>query len=292
MDVDTYEAEEQDPNELVVNVIQARNLKVADKNIFRSGGTSDPFVRLRMVGFDDKTTPYIPKTLTPVWNERYIFTPFNDASLSLEVTVYDHNSMQMKKFLGRTLIPLYDFRDKKPRKSWYRLRSKEEDGLELGELELSINWRYNSEVAIALRKKALKEKKSAMKAVGRLVNRVTGYVDDDDMEEAEDVRHLPLLLSTSISYIPNCRYYILYTCIPIACMCIRVAMPLTRTTKARPRRPRRPPSARRKRKRSSKNCQRLSLNQATTSYRFISSRREILKQRILMELRILCALLR
>ena len=207
LDVDTYEAEEQDPNELVVNVIQARNLKVADKNIFRSGGASDPFVRLRMVGFDDKTTPYIPKTLTPVWNERYVFTPFNDASLSLEVTVYDHNSMQMKKFIGRSLIPLYDFRDKKPRKSWYRLRSKEEDGLELGELELSINWRFNSEVAGALKRKALKDKKSAVKAVGRLVNRatsvVTGYVDDDDMEEAEDVRHHTHLLYThsSLTYL-------------------------------------------------------------------------------------------
>ena len=182
--------EDLSPNELVVNVIQARNLERLNSTVF-GDGSSDPFVRLRVDGFPDKATGYIKGNVAPVWNERIFFSGLKKDSLSVQVTVFDHNSVQLKRFMGRVFIPLYEFHDKKPRKKWYKLFARYgNDGKDRGEIELTILWRYSPAQADIEFKQQEKDKKSVVKGIGRglgkAANYITGEVDDDDMDVADE----------------------------------------------------------------------------------------------------------
>ena len=75
----------------------------------------------------------------------------------------------------------------------YKLLSDENlpDGVERGEVELSIHWRYDPVEAEKERKLIEKEKNSARykltKGLKSVSNLVTGDENDSDMEESEDV---------------------------------------------------------------------------------------------------------
>jgi len=180
----------QSPNELLVSVIQARNLQVMKTNMFSAGGGSDPFVKVAVDNFPNQHTGYIKNTLVPVWNERFKFPHLHDQSSTLQLSVYDHN-VTRKKFMGRVIVPLYDFHDKKSKMKWYKLLAKtENDGKERGEIQVTIHWHFNAAVDEAERKQAEQDSKSAFKRMGGFIhkasNLVSGEVDDDAMEEAED----------------------------------------------------------------------------------------------------------
>ena len=56
------------PNQLQVLLICARRLKIADKNLFGSGGSSDPVVTLSCDGASCKSA-VVHKNLNPEWME-------------------------------------------------------------------------------------------------------------------------------------------------------------------------------------------------------------------------------
>jgi hypothetical protein len=146
-DSDDDETADQQPNELHITVVQGRRLTAKDISMF-GGGSSDPQVRLKINGFDQQKTPFIRKSLDPVWNSRHVFSGVLDTALSLVAVVEDHNDIQSATFMGKVAIPLNQFNDKKPSKKWYKLRNKnmEADGVDRGEIELLIHWKFNIEV--------------------------------------------------------------------------------------------------------------------------------------------------
>ena len=142
--VEDPDTEDKEPNLLEITVIQGRGLKVMDTSMFSSGGTSDPFVRLRIEGFKDQQTAYIRKTINPIWNEKLSFSPFLDGSATLQVTVKDYNDIALSKFMGRIYIPLNEFSEKKPKKAWYKLQGADgPDSENRGEVELFIHWKFD-----------------------------------------------------------------------------------------------------------------------------------------------------
>ena len=60
-----------EPNTLLVAVVRARQLKIADKNTFGGGGSSDPFVTLTFGDGKPVKTKVIKKNLEPVWMESF-----------------------------------------------------------------------------------------------------------------------------------------------------------------------------------------------------------------------------
>ena len=187
---------------MLVSVIQARNLPVMKKNMFSAGGGSDPFVKVVVDNFPPQHTGYIKNTLVPVWNERFKFPHLHDQSATLQLSVYDHN-VARKRFMGRVIVPLYDFHDKKSKMKWYKLLAKtENDGKERGEIQVTVHWHFNAAVDEAERKQAEKDSRSTLKKMGGLIhkasNLVAGEVDDDAMDEAED--------DVSVSFTAVCLY--------------------------------------------------------------------------------------
>lgn len=155
-----------------------------------AAGGSDPFVRVAVDNFPHQHTGYIKNTLAPVWNERFKFPHFLNQSSTLKLSVYDYN-VTRKKFMGRVIVPLYDFFDKKSKMKWYKLLAKtENDGNDRGEIQVTIHWHFNAVVAEEIRKQAELDAKSAFKKMGGFIhqaaNLVSGEVDDDAMDEAED----------------------------------------------------------------------------------------------------------
>ena len=147
-DSDNEDEADQQPNELHVTVIQGRRLEVKDHSLF-GAGSSDPQVRLKIVGFDQQKTPFIRKSLNPVWNSRHIFPAVVDNALSLVAIVEDHNDIKSADFMGKVSLPLSKFNDKQPVRAWYKLRNKnmEADGIDRGEVELLIQWKFNIKVS-------------------------------------------------------------------------------------------------------------------------------------------------
>jgi len=99
---------------LVVRVIEGRGLKAADW-----GGTSDPFVELRIKGQTASVkTQVIKKTLTPFWNEELILHPTNPEYDHVAVKVYDWDSSTNNDLLGEMEIPVALLMTKKGEEEW------------------------------------------------------------------------------------------------------------------------------------------------------------------------------
>lgn len=88
-------------NELRIRVVEAKDLKAADL-----GGTSDPFIECRIMSMQpskDKAvkTKAILKTTSPRWDE--VIGPLHPKDLkddTLEVKVYDHNTISTNELIG------------------------------------------------------------------------------------------------------------------------------------------------------------------------------------------------
>ena len=193
---------DQSPNELIVTVIQGRNLIPADMNILGMGSlgmnslgigskSADPMVRLKLTGFQNQETVYVTKNLNPVWNQKISWTSVHDEQISLTAIVEDYNKLNTRGHIGRFVVPLNDVKDKKVLKKWFKLKNRnlENDGVERGEVELAILWRYNPAVAIAEQKKNEKFNRSAIgkftRAAGSVLHTI-GMKEDESEEEADD----------------------------------------------------------------------------------------------------------
>ncbi len=185
------------PNELSITCIQGKRLPIMDKNLFSSGGSSDPFVKIKIEGFDSQKTKPIRKELNPVWNEKLVFPGVEAHDVSIQVTVEDYNDISTSTFMGRISIPIEKFDDMKPHTDWYSLRAKnqEADGVDRGEVQLKIHWKYNVKVAEDKRAQQLAKENSlfgkmssGFKAASAVVKGGLGVEgSDDEGEEVQDV---------------------------------------------------------------------------------------------------------
>lgn len=188
-DDDEIDTKDESPNELVISVIQARGLLAVDKPVF-GPSSSDPMVRIKIDGFDAQKTKYIRKNLNPVWNTTLTFSGVEDAGLTIEVIVEDHNDISSHTFLGKAIIPIKQFDDKKSNRKWYSLKNKngEIDKEKRGEVELMVHWRFSTQVKEESRKKQEKlERSAAFKLTKQLsvVGKAIGVTEESD-EDAED----------------------------------------------------------------------------------------------------------
>ncbi|RUP50358.1 hypothetical protein BC936DRAFT_139503 [Jimgerdemannia flammicorona] len=87
---------------LVVTFMEAKGLKAADR-----GGTSDPFVRLRVGKKEVFKTQHIKKTLSPTWNESYTLS-VTGSPLTLDIKVKDHNTFGGDVDLGEHELKLWE----------------------------------------------------------------------------------------------------------------------------------------------------------------------------------------
>ncbi|KAI9029637.1 C2 domain-containing protein [Phycomyces nitens] len=79
---------------VMINLIEARGLRGVDK-----GGTSDPFVRVRIGKSHAYKTKHIKKTLTPVWNESFKY-PVPSTPIAIDFKVKDYNRFSSSVDLG------------------------------------------------------------------------------------------------------------------------------------------------------------------------------------------------
>jgi len=160
-EVEEAKFKDKEANELCVAVIQGRNLAVKDKALLWGLGSSDPRLRLSVVGTKDlkATSKTCKKTLAPCWRQTFEL-PFRasdyregDAPVEfgqhgplLSVVVEDVDEVTSSDFMGRLDIPLLPFgKDKKRGRAWHSLQA--DSGAESsnvdGEVELVVYWRYN-----------------------------------------------------------------------------------------------------------------------------------------------------
>lgn len=167
------------PNFLRVMVVRGVGLPIMDKNLFGKGGSSDPFVRIRIQGEDTRKTKAITKNLNPVWSEKFQWEHVEDPQLAMEVTVEDQNDVMSSEFMGRFVVPLSDFYDQQPVRQMYRLMSKEgeSDGVDRGQVELEIQWTYDPKLATTA-------KKSRKKNVANIIASATAGLDNIRRGEA------------------------------------------------------------------------------------------------------------
>ena len=72
MEIDPADVDLKPANRVHIFIIRARKLQVMDKNMFSSGGSSDPVVKLQ---YDKEVlkSKVIKKSLNPVWMGRFHF---------------------------------------------------------------------------------------------------------------------------------------------------------------------------------------------------------------------------
>eukprot|EP00604_Paraphysomonas_vestita_P002816 CAMPEP_0174818892 /NCGR_PEP_ID=MMETSP1107-20130205/1828_1 /TAXON_ID=36770 /ORGANISM="Paraphysomonas vestita, Strain GFlagA" /LENGTH=1810 /DNA_ID=CAMNT_0016031457 /DNA_START=453 /DNA_END=5885 /DNA_ORIENTATION=- len=135
------------PNELCILCISGRNLPAMDSFLF--GGKSDPLIKAKVKGFPSVKTSYKEKTLDPVWNEKLVIPGVTDPSLSVEIEVEDWDPA-VNEFMGKTILPLITFEDKRTVTKWYKLGNQQGniDATNRGEIQLKICWRFNPDVII------------------------------------------------------------------------------------------------------------------------------------------------
>lgn len=99
----------------VVNfvLVGAKNLDGKDSN-----GLSDPYVKFQLGNKEKYKSKIIPKTLNPVWNERFSLHTFPNQSKILELVVYDHNYQGSDEFMGKALIDLAQYKLEENHRLW------------------------------------------------------------------------------------------------------------------------------------------------------------------------------
>jgi len=112
---------------LQVRVLAARNLIAADR-----GGTSDPYVKLR-VGTERNKTRVIKKCLNPKWSEVFRFRVANPKTTKLIIEVMDKDRFTSDDPLGSISIPLCKLEKGQELDKWYKLT-----GVKSGEIHLGL----------------------------------------------------------------------------------------------------------------------------------------------------------
>ena len=145
MEIDPADVDLKPANRVHIFIIRARKLQVMDKNMFSSGGSSDPVVKLQ---YDKEVlkSKVIKKSLNPVWMGRFHF----DRVLStisknmVEIIIEDYD-LNGNDFMGKVNIPLVSLKDRKEQRMWRKLENEKgtNDGKYRGELLLALRWVYD-----------------------------------------------------------------------------------------------------------------------------------------------------
>ncbi|PVD20054.1 hypothetical protein C0Q70_20548 [Pomacea canaliculata] len=85
---------------LTVTLVDGWNLLSMDDN-----GLSDPYVKFKL-GNEKYRSRHKSKTLNPRWLEQFDLRLFDDQSMQLEISVYDHDVTGKDDFMGRATIDL------------------------------------------------------------------------------------------------------------------------------------------------------------------------------------------
>jgi len=140
----------EEPNELNILVMRAKELKIMDTKLLGKGGSSDPLVIMNCNGVSKRTTTK-NKNLNPVWNEVYRI-PATSTQSSLEVVMEDDDAVK-NDFMGKVTIPLFSLFDKHTETRWYKLTDQKGRTTENnGQLQLSVKWVYNPALKIVAKK--------------------------------------------------------------------------------------------------------------------------------------------
>ncbi|XP_071477284.1 uncharacterized protein [Diadema antillarum] len=109
--------------ELLVGILRGRGLTARD-----STNLADPYVSVCLLparGPEDRQrSRYVPRTLTPEWNQSIIFRNLRHSQIrsrTIEVNVWDYDRSSTSEFMGQVILDLSDERLLTNRPRWYRL---------------------------------------------------------------------------------------------------------------------------------------------------------------------------
>ncbi|CAI2166045.1 12500_t:CDS:10 [Funneliformis geosporum] len=88
---------------LTLHIIEAKDLIAAD-----SGGTSDPYVRVKFNKKEIHKTATKKKTLTPIWEEKCTIN-FHDPTTTIQLSVKDYNAMSKDVDIGSYDLKLQEY---------------------------------------------------------------------------------------------------------------------------------------------------------------------------------------
>lgn len=125
-----------------------------------------------------KVTP-LTYSLSLSRNETLIIQGVTDPSLSLEIVCEDHDTLS-NDFMGKVIIPLFPFETKVPKRQWYKLLDSHgnADGVNRGEVELNICWRFNPDLVVSKSKGLL-----GALAIPKIGGDSDSEVDEEDGDE-------------------------------------------------------------------------------------------------------------
>jgi Ca2+-dependent lipid-binding protein len=102
---------EDEPNELHVSVLRAKDLLVMDRAMIGKG-SSDPRAVIT-VGKETKKSETIEKNLNPVWLEKFVFeTDNHEDSIVLKIEDVDFGGVKTD-FMGKIVVPLIQLQNKR-----------------------------------------------------------------------------------------------------------------------------------------------------------------------------------
>ena len=126
------------PDELLsIVLVRGRNLLAMDKSsvLSRAATTSDPVVKFTLRGHQHRSSTK-KKTLSPEWHEKFSLPVASHASTAtLEVDVYDVDSVGSDDIMGSVRISLETLSDLQEHQGWYPLLKPKGKGKNKGELE-------------------------------------------------------------------------------------------------------------------------------------------------------------
>jgi C2 domain/XYPPX repeat (two copies) len=132
---------------VTIKIVEARGIKAAD-----FGGTSDPFVELRIRGDTQALkTKTIKKTLNPYWNEEFTLYPKDVEKDYIEMKLYDYDAGTSNDLIGGLEIPVAALVNKPPTDSWREWGKKKGPGNYVtgkhGEVHLIVEFRKAGQAA-------------------------------------------------------------------------------------------------------------------------------------------------
>ncbi|KXN74747.1 hypothetical protein CONCODRAFT_2058 [Conidiobolus coronatus NRRL 28638] len=116
---------------LAINIIEGRNLVAAD-----SGGTSDPYIEIKLNGHKVYKSQVIKKTLNPVYNEIADIPILNSMGSYLRFKVYDWNRLESKDPLGNFSFNVADLTPNEPFEQYFTLKD-----IAHGEIKLRMTFK-------------------------------------------------------------------------------------------------------------------------------------------------------